>query len=166
MNYHGNPYDITPEFNNPLEPKMNRDQIKFPNALPANSHKPFHTMDHTFIDRQFQNDRRQRDQLPVQNQYMQQYQIHQLQQMSMGNGIMEQNQVDRIMDKKAPTDGNLLNSNRDDSKMFNRQNQYEVPNFMAVPVDTRKEKFDLNNDRAPIPKTLGAPPKFQQYRNI
>ena len=26
--YNRNPYDITPEFNDPLEPKMRRDQIK------------------------------------------------------------------------------------------------------------------------------------------
>lgn len=167
-----NPYDITPNINPDQYPnknreeKMKRDQIKFPDALPCNSHQPFHSMDYTFVDRQFQNDRRKNDLYPVQNDYLQKYQIHELQQQNYGYNTMEQNQIDRIMDKKAPTDGNLLDRNRDDALFFGRQNPVIMPNFMPTPLDTRKEKIDLNKDRELMPKVLGAPPKYNQYRKL
>jgi hypothetical protein len=156
------PYDVTP---NQPEEKMRRDAIRFPFALPANSQKPIHDMN--FVDRQFINDRKQNDQLPVQNNYMQQYQIHQLQQRNYGYNAVEQTQVDKIMQKKIPSDGNLLDRNRDDAILFGRQIHQPMPvQFMSTPRDTRKEKIDLNNEREPMAKVLGAPPKYSGSRNI
>ncbi len=155
------PYDITPR---PVEEKLQRDQIQFPDALPANSRQPFHNLDHTFTDRQYRNDRKQKDQLSVQNDYLQKYQINQLQQFNDGYNTMEQAQISRIMDKKMVSDGGQLDRNRDDAMLFGRQNPMITRDFTQMPLDTRREKFDLNTEREPMSKVLGAPPKFT--RNI
>lgn len=150
-------YDITPISK---EEKMRRDNIHFPRALPSNTQKPIHSMDHSFMDRQFVNDRKRNDLLPVQNNYLQQYQIHQLQQTNYGYNIMEQQEIDRVMQKKLPDNGRLLDRNSDDAMLFGRQSQQQIPvNFMPAPTDTRKEKIDLNNIREPMAKVLGGPPK-------
>ncbi len=154
-------YDITPPIQDPIEKKIERDQLQFPNALPANSHHGFHQQDFTFIDRQFQNDRKNNNRLPVQNSYLQQYQIHELQQQNFGYNAVAQTQVDRIMEKKIPSDARQLDRNRDDAMLFGRQNPVIIPpQFMPTPQDTRKEKYELNSERTPMSKVLGAPAKY------
>ncbi len=154
-------YDITPI--DPKEEKMPRDQIKFPNALPSNTHHGFHERDFTFVDRQFRNGRKYNDKLPVQNDYLQRYQIHELQQQNVGYNSVEQLHVDRTMEKKLPSDGNQLNRNRDDALLFGRQNPYIMPSqFMPTPRDTRKERLELNVEREPMARVLGVPPKYNK----
>lgn len=156
------PYDITPVS---PEEKLRRDNIHFPRALPSNCQKPIHQIDHSFVDRQFVNDRKRNDLLPVQNSYLQRYQINELQQANYGYNVIEQQQIDRIMEKKIPSDGRLLDRNHDDAMLFGRQNQQPMTplNFMPVPTDTRKEKIDLNTEREPMAKVLGAPPKHSGW---
>ena len=156
------PYDVTPR--NPIEEKLKRDQIQFPNALPSNSQRPVHQMDYGFTDRHLKTDRKQRDQLPVQNDYLQRYQIHQLQQNNYGYNAMEQSKIDRLMDKKIISNGGLLDRNRDDALLFGRDNPIVRPEFNQAPQDTRREKYELNAEREPMSKVLGAPPKYT--RNI
>ena len=101
-------------------------------------------------DRNIQNGRRNRDNdnLPVQNDYLQRYQINELQQANFGFNQLEQSRIDREMDKKRPTDGNLIERNRDDSILYGRFNPLIQPtNVMLNPVDTRKERFELTVNR-------------------
>jgi len=109
-------------------------------------------------DRQFQNGRKNRDndQLPVQNDYLQRYQMSDLQRASFDFNQIEQANVDRVMDKKRPTDGNLMDRNRDDAFLYGQHNpQVQQNQFIMNPVDTRKERFDLNVEREPIKKIVG-----------
>ncbi len=153
-------YDITPRSNNPVEERMKRDLIQFPNALPSNSQEPLHKMDYNFTDRYLKNDRKQRDQLPVQNNYLQRYQIHELQQSHHGYTTIEQSNIDRIMTKKIINNGGLLDRNRDDAVLFGRENPIIRPEFGPMATDTRREKIDLNNDRTPMAKVFGGPSKY------
>lgn len=151
-------YDVTP-FNpesQPLEEKMRRDQIHFPRSLPSNTQKPMHQLN--FIDRDFVTDRKANEQQPVQNDYLHHYQMNELQQINYNTNFNEQTQIDRIMEKKIPSDGNLLDRNRDQAELFGLQNHRAVPvQFMPTPTDTRKEKIDLNNQREVLDKSFGAP---------
>lgn len=160
------PYDITPVNNNPIEDKIRRDEIQFPQALPANSHVPIHSMDYTFLDRNLKNDRKDCKYLPVQNDYLQKYQIHELQQINYGYETMEQSQIDRIMNRKQVMNYGQLDRNKDDALLFNKNNVIENTLFTLVPQDTRREKIELNNSRIPMSKVLGAPPKYNQNSYI
>lgn len=153
--------------NNVPEEKMKRDQIQFPNALPTNSHYPIHQQDYNFTDRQFRNDRKNNDQLPTQNEYLHKYQINEIQQIHSKSQELEQSRIDRIMDKKAPTDGNQMQRNFDDAMLFGRQNPTVIPHqFIPTPQDTRKTKELLDDKREPMAKVLGAPPKYTQSRYL
>lgn len=147
--------------------KMKRDEIQFPNALPSNSRYPIHQPDYNFTDRQFRNDRKNNDQLPSQNEYLHKYQVNEIQQIHSRAQEFEQSQIDRIMDKKAPTDGNQMQRNFDDAMLFGRQNPTVIPHqFMPTPQDTRKIKEIQDDNRAPMAKVLGAPPKYAQSRYL
>lgn len=147
--------------------KMKRDQIQFPNALSSNSQYPMHKPDYNFVDRQFQNDRKNNDQLPLQNDYMQKYRMDQIQSMHAHNSELEQARIDRIMDKKTPSDGNQMQRNFDDAMLFGRQNPTVIPHqFMPTPEDTRKTKELADDKREPMAKVLGAPPKYSQSRYL
>ncbi len=149
------------------EEKMKRDEIQFPNALPTNSHYSMHKLDHNFVDRQFRNDRKSHDNLPTQNEYLQKYQINEIQQIHSQANELEQTRIDRIMDKKIPSDGNQMQRNFDDAMLFGRQNPTVMPHqFMPTPQDTRKTKELIDDDREPMAKVLGAPPKYTQSRYL
>ena len=166
---YNNPYDITPHINNPSESKMNRDSIHFPSSLASTSNKPIHQIDYNFNDRQYRTDRRKCSNVTVQNDYLQKYQIHELQQSNFGRNFVEQTNIDRIMEKKIPTDGNQLSRNHDDAIFFGKKNPIIQPNFSIIdaPLDTRREKYDLSMEkREPMSKVLGAPPKYSGSRNL
>ena len=153
--------------NNMSNNKMNRDEIQFPNALPSNINYPIHNIDYNFTDRQFKNDRKTNDKLPSQNEYLHKYQINKIQQIHTQKQELEQATVNRLMDKKLPQDGNQMQRNFDDAMLFNRENPIIMRNdFIPTPQDTRKVKTLLDDQREPMSKVLGAPPKYNQSRNL
>jgi hypothetical protein len=149
------------------EAKVNRDQIQFPNALPSNSCYPIHQQDYNFTDRQFQNDRKCNNNLPVQNEYLHKYQFDQMRPINSQSYEFNQSQIDRMMDKKAPSDCNQMLRNFDDAKLFGKQHATIMPNqFITTPQDTRKVKELSDDNRAPMSKVLGAPPKYTHSRYL
>lgn len=159
-----NPYDITPQTSS-QEQKMRRDHIQFPPTLPTNIHKPIHKYDFEFNDRQFRNDRNKRSELPVQNNYLQRYQIHELQQDNFNQALENQQYINEQMRKKIPTDGNQLMRNHDDAIFF--QSRTQQPDFINMAESTRRERFDLNiPNREPMSGRIVGAPIYNGFRNL
>lgn len=142
------PYQLTPDIKDERKP---RDLITFPRALPSNHQLPIHELN--FVDRKFVNDRNYKK-MPVQNEYLQKYQLHNLQQNYNANVEFEQAKIDRIMNKKFENNDVGLLRNNDDAFLLTHMGS----NFLDRPIDTRKEKNQLNNDREPMRRVLGSMP--------
>jgi len=118
-----------------------------------------------YTDRFLQDGRKNKDSnvLPVQNEYLQKYQLTDLQSMYFNYNEIEKMSVDRIMEKKIPSDANLIDRNRDISMLYGQNNPLIKPSqFMFNPVDTRREKYELIVDREPTAKVLGGPRNFYE----
>lgn len=152
-----NPYEI--QDNMPRDEfKKSRENIIFPRPLPSNSNYPVHELN--FIDRNFINGRKSHAEKPVQNEYLQRYQIHELQQNFDGNHHFEQMQVDRI--QKTRADGGLMGLERNMDDVNLRRN-FDNNHFNCIldrPADTRSQKEKLNYQREPMAKVLGGPPQY------
>ena len=149
------PYDITPEY--PKEYKQARDTYHFPSALPSNSNLPIHELTN-FTDRYSQNGRKHKDHLPIQNDYLQKYQIHNLQEFAINNQHTEQLEINQIMDRRPKFTASHISRNEEQAHFMKEQPPMPI-NFFQPPEDTRKEKVLLNNpQREPLGKVMGLPP--------
>lgn len=149
------PYDITPQQSQ--EYKKPRDTYQFPRSLPSNSHLPIHKLT-DFTDRQTQNGRKKRELLPVQNDYLQRYQIHNLQEYQINKFQQNQFEINQVMDRKPKFTASHISRNEEQANFIKQQPPIPI-NFLQTPEDTRKEKLLLNNpQREPLGRVLGLPP--------
>lgn len=146
------------------EEKKPRDCYIFPRSLPSNSVYPnnydnnnynnYNNNNLNFIDRQSINSRKNNDK-PVQNEYLQRYQLHELQQINNEYVDLHKSEIDRQFDKKIDYSNIGFIRNQDDYNL-----NYGANDFIDRPIDTRREKIDLNNNRNPMPRVLGTPSEY------
>ncbi len=92
--------------------------------------------------------------LPVQNDYLQKYHMHQLQQQQHNFFVEEQTRINRIMETNKRGDQQILNRNFDSVLMNNR---YPNDTMLSIPQDTRRVKHEPTNTRPPMAKNMGCP---------
>ncbi len=125
--------------------KPHRDSILLPIGVPSNTPYLIYNGQQTFVDRQHIDSRRNNKKIqnPVQNDYLQQHQLHQIQQQRMGYLPYEQQQINQIMEKKPMREQVGLDRNQDDAFFLFQQ---QAPNFYDnIPQDTRREHYNLND---------------------
>lgn len=138
----------------PNEYRIQRDSLQFPRALPSNTGMPINSNEFNFNDRNGVSTRKDRYQ-PVQNGYIQNYRMEQIQGQFNGYYDQKQNEINRIMDEpKLESTQKQLQRNFEDAQLFQR-NMPPIFSQNSFGEDTRKQHTQVqieNNMSRTLPQ--------------